>query len=276
MLLTAMPGPPIAQASHHRIGVSWQDECRDLFQVQFHRSGIFVHFCYQPDAPGIMNRVELQPGRTHTFEVTHSAGATTRKVKYDHPVDGKAHFSQDGRIVTSVRNQAKRLDGSTGHIFSLDIAGIRLFRKCTKRTTARTASARFAFSMEPFDPLHLAGFWYVLQPGSTTRDITNPVVVDLSTGRQQGLATAPPPGSPLDGGILVLFPRRAPADLAVGPGESRLMFTGGFAHSLADPSVTSSFLALQYPVADISSLRLADFRPSDLAEEPIEAVSPPP
>lgn len=93
MLLTAMPGPPIAQASHHRIGVSWQDECRDLFQVQFHRSGIFVHFCYQPDTPGIMNRVELQPGRTHTFEVTHSADATTRKVKYDHPVDGKAHFS---------------------------------------------------------------------------------------------------------------------------------------------------------------------------------------
>lgn len=101
--------------------------------------GIFVHFCYQPDA-------------------------TTRKVKYDHPVDGQAHFSQDGRIVTSIRNQAERLDGSTGHIFSLDIAGIRLFRKCTKRTTARTASAQITFSLEPFDPLHVAGFWFVRFP----------------------------------------------------------------------------------------------------------------
>ncbi|MGO9294314.1 MAG: hypothetical protein ACLP52_10650 [Streptosporangiaceae bacterium] len=276
MLLTAAPGPPIAQASHHRIGVSWQDECRDLFQVQFHRSGIFVHFCYQPDAPGIMNRIELQPGRTHTFEVTHSADATTRKVKYDHPVDGQAHFSQDGRIVTSVRNQAERLEGSTGHIFSLDIAGIRLFRKCTTRTTARTASAQITFSLEPFDPLHVAGFWFVLQPGSTAGDITNPVMVDLGTGRQQGLATAPPPGSQLDGGILVLFPRRATADLAVGPGEFRLIFTGGFAHGLADPSIASSFLALQYPLADISSLRLADFRPPDLTGEAIEVVTSPP
>ncbi len=116
----------------------------------------------------------------------------------------------------------------------------------------------------------------MLQPGSTTGDITNPVAVDLGTGRQQGLATAPPPGSQLDGGILALFPRRAPADVAVGPGEFRLIFTGGFAHGLADPSTASSFLALQYPLADISSLRLADFRPPDLAGEAIEVVTSPP
>jgi hypothetical protein len=37
------------------------------------------------------------------------------------------------------------------------------------------------------------------------------------------------------------------------------MFVGGLAENLADPSVSSSFLALQYPAGDISALRLVDF-----------------
>jgi hypothetical protein len=260
-----MGGPRIAQAPRHRISISWPNECRDLFQIQFHKTSIFVHFRYQPHASGVMNRIELPPGRSHTFEVTDSADATTRKVKYSHPVDGKAHFSQDGGIVTTIRNQAERLDISAGHIFSLDLAGIALFQECNESTSGGTASAHIRYESSPPDPLHCAGFWLMLEPGSIPGDITNPVMLGMKDGEKQGLAIAPPAGSPLHGGVLVLLPRSAPPELAVEPGNFRLMFTGGLAEGLADSSVPSSFLALQYPVHDISTLRLVDFHADELA-----------
>jgi hypothetical protein len=34
-------------------------------------------------------------------------------------------------------------------------------------------------------------------------------MIDLTTGRQQGKALAPPQGSPLHTGVLVLFPRQS-------------------------------------------------------------------
>jgi hypothetical protein len=137
MLLTALGVAPVAHAARHRVGVAWPGGCRDLIQIQFQGSRIFVHFVYQPDGNGIMNRVEVPPGSTYTFNVTDSADATTRKVKYDHPLNGRAHFSQDGRVVTTVRNQAERLDSSAGHLFSLEIAGIDRFRAGNRAHPAR-------------------------------------------------------------------------------------------------------------------------------------------
>jgi hypothetical protein len=111
----------------------------------------------------------------------------------------------------------------------------------------------------PPDPLHISGFWYLLQPGNSSMNMTNPVLVHIASGEMRGVAIAPMPSSPLAGGILVLFPRSGPRELMVAPGDFRLMFVGGLAENLADPSVSSSFLALQYPAGDISALRLVDF-----------------
>ena len=258
MLLTSMPGPAIAEATRHRIGIRWRNDCRDLFQLQFHGPRIFIHFPYQPDAPGFLNRVEVPPGRTHNI-VTDTTDGTTRRIKYSHPIDGQAHFSQDGQIVTTIRNQAQPLDQSIGHLFSVDVAGISLFRKCGNKVPPGTASAQFAFNSEhPPDPLHCAGFWFKLEEGNP-EGMTNPVMVDLASGQQQGVAIAPPRNSPLHGWVLVIFPRNGPEGLAAEPGEFRLTFVGGFAVDLQDTNVSSSFLAMQYPAGDISALRLVDY-----------------
>ena len=259
MLLTSMPGPAIAEAARHRIGIRWRNECRDLLQVQFHGPRIFIHFPYQPDAPGILNRVEVPPGSTHNINVTDTADGTTRHVKYSHPIDGRAHFSQDGQIVTTIRNQAQPLNRSVGHIFSVDIAGISLFRKCSNKVPPGTSSSQFVFNgKHPPDPLHCAGFWFKLEEGNP-EGMTNPVIVDLASGRRQGIAIAPPQNSPLHGRVLVIFPRNGPEGLAAEPGEFRLIFVGGFAVDLQDTSASSSYLTMQYPTGDISALRLVDY-----------------
>jgi hypothetical protein len=263
VLVTSTPGgPPIEESPLHRIGTRWKGECRDLFQVQFHKEMLFISFPYQPDEPGLVARVELPPGTSHTFELTDTADATTQRVKYSHPIDGNAHFSQTGKARTTVYNQACRLDGSVGHFFSIDISGITMFRKCR----SKVPSVQFTFdSANPVDPLHCAGYWLQLSTDIRLGTVGNPIYMDPDGRSTQALAIAPPIGSPLSGWILAISARRGPAALIVEPGQFRLGFVGGFAANLNNISESSSFLAMQYPPGgDISELRLIDYVcPSD-------------
>lgn len=258
MLVTSTPGGPgIAQSSRHRIGVRWTEECRDLFQVLFHNEMIFVNFPYQPDEPGLIARVELPPGNSHTFNLTDTADATTQKVKYSHPIDGYSHFSQTGKVRTTVYNQACRLDMSVGHFFSVDFSGVTLFRKCR----SRVPSVQFSFdTADPVDPLHCAGYWLQLSSAINLGAIGNPIYWDADGRTIQALAIAPPADSLFNGWILGISARRGLDDLAVEPGKFGLRFVGGFAENLYDAMEPSSFLAMQYPAdTDISVLRLIDY-----------------
>lgn len=202
----------------------------------------------------------MPPGDSHTFITTDTADGTTRRVKYSHPIDGRAHFSQDGQIITTIRNQADRLDQSAGHFFSVDIAGISLFRRCSNKTSKGTSMTAFSFGEgDPPDPLHCAGYWIKLNATNIT-GITQLVTAEMTDGsKQTGIVVAPPRSSPMYSGFLVIFPRPASDGLAVERGTFRLFFTGGFGANLHDVNSSSSFLAMQYPAGDISELPLVDY-----------------
>ena len=258
MLVTSTPGgPAVAESSRHRVGVRWSGECRDLFQVLFHRNMIFVNFPYQPDEPGLIARVELPPGKSHAFKLTDTADATTQKVKYSHPIDGNSHFSQTGKVRTTVYNQACRLDTSAGHFFSVDFSGITLFRKC--RSSVPSVQVNFD-TTNAVDPLHCAGYWLKLPPDIHPTSIGNPIYWEANGRTTQALAIAPPVDSSLSGWILGISARRGLDALAVEPGKFGLRFVGGFADNFGNVSEPSSFLAMQYPAeTDISILRLIDY-----------------
>jgi hypothetical protein len=218
---------------------------------------IFVNFPYQPDEPGLISRVELPAGSSRTFNLTDTADATTQKVKYSHPIDGNSHFSQTGKVRTTVYNQACRLDASAGHFFSADFSGLALFRKCKDNALG----VQFEFdTAHPVDPLHCAGYWLQLPPDIEPGSIGNPIYWEASGRTTQAVAIAPPIESPFNGWILGISARRGLDALAVDPGKFGLRFVGGFAENLADPSEPSSFLAMQYPAdTDISVLRIVDY-----------------
>lgn len=261
MLVTSTSGgPPVQELPNHRISINWRSGCRDLFQIQFAKQGIFIHFRYQPDAPGFLARAEVPPGRSHTVNFGPVAHATTHKVKYSHPLDGRAHFSQTGKLVTRIWNQAEPLNSSIGHFFSLEIAGIGRFRKCAESKKIGLNGVRFSFDSDaPTDPVHFHGYWLKTETGDFPAGLGNPLTLDLADGPKRAIAIAPPPSSPLYGGMVAIFTRSGPADMAVGEDDFRLMFTGGFANDLADRNVSSSFLAMQYPAGDISTMPLDDF-----------------
>lgn len=257
LITTTSDGPSIEEAPLHRIGIRWSGECRDLFQVMFHKEMIFVGFPYQPDEPGLVARVTVPPGESHTFDLTSTADATTQSVKYSHPIDGNAHFSQTGRAITTVYNQAQRLDISAGHIFSVFFSGLTMFRKCRNKRPY----VQFVFdSATPIEPLYCSGYWLKLGTDIRASSLGNPMQLDSNGDRTQALAIAPPIDSPFNGWILAISARRGPATLSAEPEKFRLGFIGGFAENLNNTSESSSFIAMQYPPGgDISELCLVDY-----------------
>jgi hypothetical protein len=225
---------------------------------------IFVNFPYQPDEPGLVARVTLPPGTRHTFDLTTTADATTQSVKYSHPIDGNTHFSQTGKVITTVYNQASRLDTSIGHFFSVFFSGLAMFRECRNKKPY----VQFVFdSTASIDPLYCSGYWLKLGSDVRVSSLGNPIQLDSDGRSTQALAIAPPVDSPFKGWILAISASSGPASLSAGPGKFRLDFIGGFEENLGNASEPSSFLAMQYPPGgDISELRLVDhIRPPDIS-----------
>lgn len=240
------PGTPVAFAERHLAILRWAGgHAVDLFQIQFARDGFFIHFPYQPSTLGNLKRVEVDPGTQAQVDLAVQSGVTIHKVKYTHHVDGEAHFSQDRKIYTAIRNAARPLDDSAGHVFSLDIMGVDLFRPST--LPPRYPAVQLSWPHpEPPSALRVAGYWQRISPAPSPGSLVQPVTVSVAEAAFTGeaVAVAPPPTSPLHGYVLGLRASRTglgdPAD------PFTLIFSGGFAPNLPNVAERSSFLMLRY------------------------------
>src|SRR5437660_3360569 len=125
MPIASVPGP-IERRTNHRIAIRWRNGEAKICQVQIEDDGFFVHFPYHPDAPGIAARCVLPPRQAQvTVNLADSGYVTSYRVKYSHHVDGNCHFSQDGKVVTTVRNVGRSLTTTAGHVFTLYVQGLR-------------------------------------------------------------------------------------------------------------------------------------------------------
>ncbi|NMB74335.1 MAG: hypothetical protein GYA21_04310 [Myxococcales bacterium] len=69
---------------------------------------------------------------------------TVNKVKYSHHPDGRAHFSQHGKVKTSIINpDSMRLDDpSGGHLFTLRVQGLFDFEPVSEKDLRVSVSKR--------------------------------------------------------------------------------------------------------------------------------------
>lgn len=75
------------------------------FQVGFDKDGsLFIHFPYFQHRTGILSSSEIPPTgeRKADVNIEHGGKVTSHRVKYSHHPDGRAHFSQDGKIFTAI------------------------------------------------------------------------------------------------------------------------------------------------------------------------------
>jgi len=76
------------------------------FQIGFERDGsLFIHFPYFRHRIGILSSAEIPATGERKVDVSleHGGKVTSHLIKYSHHTDGRAHFSQDGKIFTAIK-----------------------------------------------------------------------------------------------------------------------------------------------------------------------------
>lgn len=233
-----------------------------VFLLQFSKKGMFVHFPFHPASPGLLSRGTVQPDSTQ-MDLRPEGAVTSHRVKYSHHLDGSAHFSQDGRIRTKVRNEAQPLTGQAPHLFSVDVQGLdHLARPYDEwdRLRVKYGDTYFEFQQEQFpDSVHVVARWIRVNEVDALATVRNPVTI-LGGREREAAACAPPVGSDLHGGVL-LFEASA-RDPVEGDGDFLLLFVGGFDETAGDASQPGSALVLIYPTQPDRELPNIDWTPS--------------
>jgi len=228
------------------------------FQVLFHKDGsFFISFPYFRHRIGLLSisSIPATGSRESQVNLEHGGKVTSHLVKYSHHVDGRAHFSQDGKIFTTIKRQSIALDRQHGHIFSLLIQGLQALDPAQDELqSAKRASVEFA--MESPEAIKFVGRWFDVNAMrfSNPTPTIGPIVpgLDSDGNRSDQIFTA----SPFADAHHVLAISCIPIP-SLGTAPEIFLFYGGFSSSdfMADTAKEAGFLAFLYPVVDSEKLR---------------------
>ena len=183
-------------------------------------------------------------------------------MKYSHHPDGRAHFSQTGKVRTEIIRQSTPLDAYRGHMFSVLIQGVEGFDRANERKDFGTTPKRTTLPFEVEnsvvpEAIKFAGFWYALSTlplGANPPSIVWPQFNAITPAgkHQNGFLVA----SPYDNAQHVLFIACEPIP-RLGPEPETLIFYGGFdpRETMDDVTRAAGFLAFSYPAANADDLK---------------------
>jgi hypothetical protein len=135
------------------------------FQVFLGKDGsLFVTFPYFRHREGILtsSHLPVTGDPNSTINLEQGGKVTSHLVKYSHHPNGRAHFSQTGKIVTAIKRQSVALHAQEGHIFSLQIQGIDTLEQADQVTDVGVSPKRTVvdFTIEPCDAIKFVARWY--------------------------------------------------------------------------------------------------------------------
>ena len=121
------------------------------------------------------------------MNLEHGGKVTSHLVKYSHHVDGRAHFSQDGKIFTTIKRQSVALEKQDGHIFSLLIQGLNALDPAQDDLQSSNHAA-IEFAMEPPAAVKFVGRWFDVNAMRFSNPTTTigPVVPGLDPDGKRG------------------------------------------------------------------------------------------
>jgi hypothetical protein len=224
------------------------------FQVFFGEDGsLFVTFPY------FRHRVGLLSQRQSQINLEDGGKVTSHLVKYSHHPDGRAHFSQTGKIVTAIKRQSIALDKQHGHIFSLNIQGLSALNAAHPLKDVGTSPKRTVidFQIEPAaEAIKFVGRWF---------DVSNMRFSNPTPTIGPVVPTLDPQGVSLNAIFLASPHTNARHVLAVtctaiprmGPASEMFIFNGGFdpIETMLDPNEEAGFLAFLYPLPEAEKVR---------------------
>ena len=238
------------------IGIDTPSGSFKLFQIVCRPDGsILVPFPYYKHSSAQLIERTVSGGQAYPRDITVGGPLTMHRVKYTHHVDGEAHFSQDGKILTRVRRRANPLQNYGGHLFTVQLQGLPDFQRAKARDLQNKGRVfvRLRLASEPTSlkiVAHLYSKAQIFQRMAGQED-TGPWirVVDGQTVRAAALLAAGDANDYLAHILTVSF-EELPQVFANQP--SGFCFLGGFdsPETAYDHSKDTSFLILLSPAGE--------------------------
>lgn len=155
-LLLAPTHPSFVHSERFTVLFGTPGNYRKLFKVQFERHlhglGFFVHLPYFTHTRGLLGPITLPAGPgERNIDYGSNSTTTNERVKYTHHPDGRAQFSQDGKIVTEVVTQAVPLNQHESHLFTVNFWGIQDFAMATAKDLKPPTTDNAPVMFEPQD-----------------------------------------------------------------------------------------------------------------------------
>lgn len=238
-----------------------------LLQVMFLKDGsLCLNFPYFKHAEGLTSVVTVPANITYPAnpELNPGGKATTNLVKYSHHPDGRAHFSQDGRVRSTVRKQAAPLTEAVDHIFTIKLQGLSAFKIANVEPSSRQPSSKrkvvnLVFHDIVPDAFKIVGRWYSTNhlKGRLRIGSGNPVFLTMSEdgkNRSWGILFANP--YLIDNEQYFIMLNFHPIEKFDDHREASITFLGGFDRPdvVNDVGKETTFLAFTYPVSNIDDL----------------------
>lgn len=233
-----------------------------IFQILFSKDGsLYVTFPYFTHNNGILATVKVTsaPGCTTNIDLAETGKVASHLVKYSHHPDGRAHFSQDGKVRTEIKKKSVALEDQQGHIFTVLLQGLRAFEQVRAKAGNGT-SQRTTLTFDVADrfpkAFRIVGRWYWLEDLQVRPrpPIIGPVVssVDPDGNRRNAFIVANPKENTRH--VLLLT---CTVEKALSATTQVLMFYGGFdpQHVIFNARKAASFLAFLYPAEDFEALK---------------------
>lgn len=231
------------------------------FQIVFGTDrSLFITFPYFRHRTGILSSSSIPATGTRESQVNLEQGGkvTSHLVKYSHHTDGRAHFSQTGKIITAIKRQSIALDKQHGHMFSLLIQGLSGLDAAHPTKDALTSIERaiVEFAIDTPEAIKIVGRWFDVNrvPCSNPAKTIGPLItgVDPDGIQRNAILVASPKADARN--VLAITCEHIPR---LGPDPEMFMFYGGFdpVEILNDTNREAGFLAFLYPIPDADKLR---------------------
>jgi hypothetical protein len=173
-------------------------------------------------------------------------------------VDGRAHFSQTGKIVTAIKRQSIALDRQHGHLFSLLIQGLSALDIADPVKDAGTSPKRSVvnFEVQQSEAVKFVGRWFDVNRMrfSNPTPTIGPILptTDADGVQRNACVFASPHADARH--VLAVTCQGIPK---LGPDPEMFMFYGGFdpREIITDSTREAGFLAFLYPLPESENLR---------------------
>ncbi|MEN9561091.1 MAG: hypothetical protein RIQ56_364 [Candidatus Parcubacteria bacterium] len=270
------------QSQRYVVTILRAGKIRKIFQLSFGSDGsVYVHFPYHADSSGIATTITLDPSLTYPangISLTKQGKVTSHKIKFSHHPDGRAHFSQTGKIFTRIKRQATPLGEIDGHLFTIMFQNLNWFEegkgdKDKHHQSPERSVIEFVMDDMPDAAYKFVALWrpfssFVkdIQPSHPTAKAIGPHIVRRKgPNPSAGFLLNPLEGNPAQGYVLVLAIESVP--ILDKEHDSTIVFIGGFdpVNVVNNKQVPSSFLALMYPSVNpgelVKTIGTIDYEP---------------